>query len=127
MRNAATAASFCPGVEIQVLDSYDNVSYADGQAGAMYGQHPRLVNASRGLGQWQSYHIVFTAPRFKGATLETPAILTVLHNGILVHNAKPFWGPTAHKRMNVRAFECTRTDSPAGSRQPRALPQYLGA
>jgi hypothetical protein len=95
---------FLSGVfEIQVLDSYDNVTYADGQAGAMYGQHPPLVNASRGPGQWQSYDIVFTAPRFKGATLETPAIVTVLHNGILVHNARPFWGPTAHKRIDPYA------------------------
>ena len=91
---------FLSGVfEIQVLDSYDNVSYADGQAAAMYGQHPPLVNASRGPGQWQSYDIVFTAPRFEGATLKTPAVVTVFHNGILVHNARPFWGPTAHKQI----------------------------
>jgi len=65
---------FLSGVfEIQVLDSYDNVSYADGQAAAMYGQHPPLVNASRGPGQWQSYDIVFTAPRFEGETLKSPA------------------------------------------------------
>jgi len=95
---------FLSGVfEIQVLDSYDNVSYADGQAAAMYGQHPPLVNASRGPGQWQSYDIVFTAPRFEGATLKTPAIVTVFHNGMLVHNARPFWGPTAHKRIDPYA------------------------
>jgi hypothetical protein len=57
------------------------------------------VNASRGPGQWQSYDIVFTAPRFEGATLKTPAVVTVFHNGILVHNARPFWGPTAHKQI----------------------------
>jgi hypothetical protein len=91
---------FLSGVfEIQILDSFDNVSYADGQAAAMYGQHPPLVNASRGPGQWQSYDIAFTAPRFDGATLATPASVTVLHNGVLVHNARPFWGPTAHKRI----------------------------
>ena len=91
---------FLSGVfEIQVLDSYDNVSYADGQAAAMYGQHPPLVNASRGPGQWQSYDIVFTAPRFDGPTLKTPAVVTVFHNGVLVHNARPFWGPTAHKQI----------------------------
>jgi len=69
---------FLSGVfEIQVLDSYDNVSYADGQAAAMYGQYPPLVNASRGPGQWQAYDIVFTAPRFEGATLKSPAAVTV--------------------------------------------------
>ena len=52
--------------EIQVLDSYDNVSYADGQAGSIYGQYPPLVNASRKPGEWQTYDIVFEAPRFAG-------------------------------------------------------------
>ena len=56
---------FLAGVfEIQVLDSFENPTYADGQAAAMYGQHPPLVNASRGPGEWQSYDIAFTAPRF---------------------------------------------------------------
>lgn len=91
---------FLSGVfEIQVLDSYDNVSYADGQAAAMYGQHPPLVNASRGPGEWQSYDIVFTAPRFEGETLKSPANVTVFHNGVVVHHARPFWGPTAHRRI----------------------------
>lgn len=85
--------------EIQVLDSYQNISYADGQAAAMYGQHPPLVNASRKPGEWQSYDIVFTAPRFNGSTLATPATVTVLHNGILVHNAAQFWGPTRHRSV----------------------------
>ena len=102
--------------EIQVLDSFDNVSYADGQAAAMYGQHPPLVNASRGPGQWQSYDIVFTAPRFEGATLKSPAIVTVFHNGILVHNAKPFWGPTAHKRIGTYA--------PSDARGPLGLQDH---
>ena len=83
--------------EIQVLDSYENITYPDGQASAMYGQFPPMVNASRKPGEWQSYDITFTGPRFKGTTLERPAIVTVLHNGVLVHNARAFWGPTAHK------------------------------
>ena len=93
---------FLNGVfEIQVLDSYNNKSYADGQASAMYGQIPPMVNASRPPGQWQSYDIVFTSPRFKAdSTLETPAIVSVLHNGIAVHNATAFWGPTAHKKID---------------------------
>ena len=89
---------FMNGVfEIQVLDSYQNITYPDGQASAMYGQFPPLVNASRPPGEWQTYDIVFTAPRFNGATLEKPAMITVLHNGVVVHNAREFWGPTAHK------------------------------
>ena len=87
--------------EIQVLDSYQNVTYPDGQASAMYGQYPPLVNASRGPGEWQVYDIVFTAPRFATAgRLEKPAVVSVLHNGIVVHNATPFWGPTAHKQID---------------------------
>jgi hypothetical protein len=93
---------FLAGVfEIQVLDSFENPTYADGQAAAMYGQFPPLVNASRRPGEWQSYDIVFTAPRFTAANqLVAPAIITVLHNGVLVHNARPFWGATAHGRID---------------------------
>jgi len=87
--------------EIQVLDSFHNPTYPDGQASAMYGQYPPLVNASKGPGEWQAYDIVFTAPRFTAAgTLDKPAVVSVLHNGILVHNATPFWGPTAHKKID---------------------------
>jgi hypothetical protein len=86
--------------EIQVLDSYNNLTYADGQAAAMYGQYPPLVNASRPPGEWQTYDIAFTAPRFRSTgELDTPAIVTVFHNGVLVQNAVPFWGPTEHKRV----------------------------
>lgn len=87
--------------EIQVLDSYNNPTYPDGQAAAMYGQFPPLVNASRPPGEWQAYDITFTAPRFSGDTLESPAVVTVLHNGVLVHNARPFWGPTAHRLVGT--------------------------
>jgi hypothetical protein len=97
---------FLSGVfEVQVLDSFKNQTYPDGQASAMYGQFPPLVNASRGPGEWQTYDIVFTAPRFKAATLEKPATVTVLHNGVLVHNATPFWGPTQHKQIGKYAPE----------------------
>ncbi len=88
--------------EIQVLDSYQNRTYSDGSASAMYGQFPPLVNASRPPGAWQTYDIVFTAPRFKdGRTLDKPAVVTVLHNGVVVHNATPFWGPTTHKKIDA--------------------------
>ena len=85
--------------EVQVLDSFNNPTYSDGQAAAMYGQFPPLVNASRGPGQWQSYDIVFTAPRFEGSQLTKPAVATVFHNHVVVHNATAFWGATAHKRI----------------------------
>jgi hypothetical protein len=87
--------------EIQVLDSYQNITYPDGQAAAMYGQFPPLVNASRPPGEWQSYDIAFRSPRFKsGGALESPAIVTVLHNGLVVHHATAFWGPTQHKKID---------------------------
>ena len=83
--------------EIQVLDSYDNVSYADGQAAAIYGQYPPLVNASRKPGEWQSYDIIFEAPRFKAGQLVKPAFATVFHNGVLVHHRQELMGPMRHK------------------------------
>jgi Domain of Unknown Function (DUF1080) len=86
--------------EIQVLDSYRNITYPDGQAASMYGQYPPLVNAARPPGEWQSYDIVFTAPRFTAAgTLDKPAVVTVLHNGVVVHHATQFWGPTRHRSV----------------------------
>lgn len=84
--------------EVQVLDSYDNVTYADGQAAALYGQHPPLVNACRKPGEWQSYDIVFHAPRFgQAGEVITPARVTAFHNGVLVHLERPLWGATAHR------------------------------
>jgi hypothetical protein len=83
--------------EIQVLDSFENVTYPDGQAAAIYGQFPPLVNASRGPGAWQTYDILFTAPRFKGNAVDTPAYVTVLHNGIVVHNHTAIIGTTGHR------------------------------
>jgi 3-keto-disaccharide hydrolase len=103
--------------EIQVLDSYQNRTYADGSASAMYGQFPPLVNASRPPGAWQMYDIVFTAPRFKdGRTLDKPAIVTVFHNGVVVHNADAFWGPTAHKKIDPY--------TPDNARGPLALQDH---
>ncbi len=81
--------------EVQVLDSYQSLTYADGQAAAIYGQYPPLVNASRPPGEWQSYDIVFRRPRFDGAgQLLQPARMTVLHNGVLVQDNVSLWGPT---------------------------------
>ncbi len=83
--------------EIQVLDSYENKTYADGQAAAVYGQYPPLVNASRPPGQWQTYDIVFHGPRFdKDGKLLRPAHVTVLHNGVLVQDNVELTGPTVN-------------------------------
>ena len=83
--------------EVQVLDSFDNRTYADGQAAAVYGQNPPLVNACRKPGEWQSYDIVFHRPRFADGKLVAPATVTVLHNGILVQDHFAIRGATAHK------------------------------
>jgi len=81
--------------EIQVLDSHQNDTYADGQAASLYGQHPPLVNASRPAGEWQSYDIVFRRPRFNAnGVLISPARFTVFHNGVLVQDNAELWGPT---------------------------------
>lgn len=85
--------------EVQVLDSFENPTYADGQAAAIYGQWPPLVNASRRPGEWQSYDIIFEAPKFEGARLMKPAYLTVLHNGVLVQNHREAMGPTVHREV----------------------------
>ncbi len=85
--------------EIQILDSFENPTYADGGAAALYGQFPPLVNASRGPGEWQSYDIFFRAPRFEGDKLVEPARVTVLHNGVLVHNNQAFLGATRHREV----------------------------
>jgi hypothetical protein len=84
--------------EVQVLDSYNSTTYADGTAAAIYGQYPPLVNASRKPGEWQTYDIVFHAPRFDAnGGLVSPARLTVIHNGVLVQDDEELTGPTAHK------------------------------
>jgi len=83
--------------EIQVLDSYQNKTYADGQASAVYGQYPPLVNAARPPGEWQSYDIVFHGPRFDEAgKLTRSARMTVFHNGLLVQDNVELTGPTEH-------------------------------
>ena len=73
--------------ELQVLDSYENRTYSNGQAGSIYKQHIPLVNVSRAPGAWQTYDIIFMAPRFRAdGTVERPATMTVLHNGVLIQN-----------------------------------------
>jgi hypothetical protein len=82
--------------EIQILDSYQNQTYYDGQAGAVYKQHAPLVNASRKPGEWQAYDILYHAPRFDGAgKLLKPGTVTILQNGVLIQDHVEIMGPTA--------------------------------
>ena len=86
--------------EIQVLDSYQNETYADGGAGSMYGQYPPMVNASRPPGEWQTYDIIFEGPRWdESGKLTRKASVTLLHNGVVVHNKTEFFGRTGHKNF----------------------------
>ncbi|MFD2036067.1 DUF1080 domain-containing protein [Belliella marina] len=83
--------------EVQVLDSYESRTYSNGQAASIYKQYPPLVNATKAPGEWNTYDIFFTAPRFnKDGMLISPAKVTVIHNGILVQNAVELKGPTEY-------------------------------
>lgn len=85
--------------EIQVLDSYENKTYPDGQAAAIYGQFPPLVNVSRGPGVWQTYDIIFHGPRFsQEGKLVRPAKMTILHNGVLVQDNVELTGPSDYMK-----------------------------
>ncbi len=100
--------------EIQVLDSYDNKTYLEGQCAAVYNQRPPMVNASRKPGEWQTYDIAFTAPRFdQSGKLLRPAYVTVLHNGVVVQNHTEIQGDTFFDRP------------PAYSKHPDKLPLVL--
>ena len=102
--------------EIQVLDSFGDITYADGQAASIYGQWPPLVNASRGPGEWQSYDIVFEAPRFEGQKVVKPGYFTVFHNGVVVHNRQEVIGPSTHRAVAKY--------SPHGAEEPLALQDH---
>jgi hypothetical protein len=83
--------------ELQVLDSYNNRTYSNGQAGSIYKQYIPQVDASRGPGEWQSYDVIFIAPRFGAdGTLVNPAYMTVFHNGVLIQNHVELRGPTLY-------------------------------
>jgi hypothetical protein len=83
--------------ELQVLDSYENPTYTNGQAGSIYKQYAPLVNACRKPGEWQSYDIIFTAPRFSAdSTAKEMARMTVFQNGVLIQNNATVWGNTFH-------------------------------
>ena len=97
-QNRGNSGVFLMGLyEVQVLDSYQNRTYSNGQAGAVYKQHIPLVNASRPPGVWQTYDIVFRAPRFDtDGSLSEPAFVSVLHNGVLIQNHVELAGPTVY-------------------------------
>ena len=85
------------GYELQILDSYNNSTYVNGQAASIYKQTPPLVNAAKPVDVWQTYDVVWTAPRFNDdGSLKTPAYVTVFHNGVLVQNHTELKGPTRY-------------------------------
>jgi hypothetical protein len=91
---------FLQGIyEVQVLDNYNNRTYRNGQAGSIYKQHVPLVNACRKPGEWQTYDIIYTAPRFAGDSIVyfTPPRVTVIHNGVLIQNNVSLRGPTLYE------------------------------
>jgi len=93
--------------EVQVLDCYNNKTYADGMTASLYAQYPPMVNACRPPGEWQTYDIIFRRPRFddKGQLI-SPVLMTVFHNNILVHNNAELIGPTVHKaRPSYKAHQ----------------------
>lgn len=102
--------------EIQVLESHDNLTYADGQAASIYGQWPPLVNASRPQGDWNVYDIFFEAPHFDGEKLQKPGYVTVVHNGVLVQNHQEIIGRAIHRRV--------ATYAPHGAEEPLSLQDH---
>lgn len=92
---------FLHGVyEVQVLDTYDNLTYPDGQCGALYGQTPPLMNACKKPGEWQSYDIIFEGPRWdENKKLSRPAMVTVIQNGVVLHHKKELLGATQHREL----------------------------
>ncbi|MBL8209279.1 MAG: DUF1080 domain-containing protein [Bryobacterales bacterium] len=102
--------------EVQVLDCWNNLTYADGQAASIYGQYPPLKNACRPPGEWNVYDIVFEAPKFEGSKVVKQANATVFHNGVLMHNRKEWIGRMAHRVVGTYA--------PHGAEEPLALQDH---
>lgn len=108
--------------EIQVLDSWDNLTYADGQAGSIYGQWPPLVNPIRRPGEWNSFNIYWEAPRFEGGKLVKPAYVTVVFNGVLVHHHKELTGQMAHR--TIRPYEPHAPEEPLSLQDHETKPRF---
>jgi hypothetical protein len=88
--------------ELQVLDSYESVTYSNGQAGSIYKQSIPLVNATRKPGEWQVYDVIYNQPVFsENGRVISPAKITVLHNGVLIQNGTQIYGPTEYKGLPV--------------------------
>jgi hypothetical protein len=100
--------------EIQIFDTYTTPLYPDGQAASVYGQTPPLVNVCRKPGRWQTYDIIFYAPVFKDGKFASPARVTMLHNGVLVHHNQEIYGPTGHRIL-------AKYDTPIEPKQPLTL------
>jgi hypothetical protein len=112
-QNRGNSGLFLMGLyEVQILDNHENPTYADGTAGAIYGQWPPLVNPLRPAGEWQSYDVVFEAPRFQGSALVKPAFFTVFINGVVVHNRKPSMGPMVYR--DVAKYQAHPAEGPIG-------------
>jgi hypothetical protein len=90
---------FMSRYEIQVLDAYNNPTYADGSTGAIYGQWPPLALPARKPGEWNTYDIIFEAPQFDGDKLVKPAYFTVFYNGVVVHSHKESMGPMVYREV----------------------------
>jgi hypothetical protein len=101
-KDAGNSGIYMMGLyELQIFESYKNKTkiYADGQAGAIYGQYPPLINACAEPGKWQTYDMIFRRPRFDDAgKVVKPAIMTVFHNGVLIQDHAPLTGPTGHHK-----------------------------
>ncbi len=109
--------------EVQVLDSFDNETYVNGQAGSIYKQHVPLVNASRPPGEWQSYDIIFRAPRFAtDKAVVEPATMTVLHNGVLIQDHVELAGPTVY--IGEPVYEAHETKRPLMLQDHQASVSY---
>ena len=120
------------GYELQILDSYDNKTYVNGQAASVYKQYIPLVNASRKPGEWQTYDVIWTEPTFDAdGSLKTPAYVTAFHNGILVQNHVELKGETVYigkpEYKKIRSWCADQTAGARRSQRPHQLPQYLGA
>lgn len=100
--------------EIQIVDPIENPTYADGTMAAIYGETPPLVIAARRSGQWQSLDIYFEAPHANGASVTAPAYVTVVLNGVLVHNHQVIHGDTGSKATSPPSYLTAATDGPIG-------------
>jgi len=110
------------GHELQIIESHDSKIYADGIAGAIYGQTPPLVNVARRPGQWQTFDVVCTAPRLKGDKLVQPAYFTVFWNGVLVQYHTASLGPSMHRTLAT--YDSPQTSGPIKLQQHHSAVRF---